>query len=478
MIPKIQKIYQCSNEVDSIIIVQDISVLTNSLLTKAEYNYLQKNHQTHTETKIHTFNRFDYQVFVVEVCNKHEGELLLEDMRKAAFKVLQNVKSFKIKNVQVKIYHFDETCLSAFLESVVLSSYVFDKYKTEKKPNLLENLFAEHELLHESEVNQLNILCEATCICRDMVNEPVNYLDALTITDEFASLAQNAGFSIEILNKKKIEALKMGGLLAVNSGSKTPPTFSIMEYKPKGAMNKKPLVFVGKGVVYDTGGLNIKTGSSMDDMKCDMAGAAAVATALYAIAKSKIPLWVISVVPATDNRPGENAYTNGDIIYMHNGKSVEVLNTDAEGRLILADALSYVQKYKPQCVIDLATLTGSAVRAIGTVAMVGMNKDAKSEFELLQKCGNTTHERIIEFPLWEDYGTMIKSEIADLKNIGGAEAGSITAGKFLEHFTNYPWIHLDIAGPAYNGSVDSYRGIGGTGWGTRILFEFAKALAK
>lgn len=476
MIPKIQKIFQCSPDLDTIIIVKDINDLSKSMLTKAEFSYLKKNHETHSETKIHSFNRFDYHVFIVEVCSKNTDELLFEDMRKAAFKIVQNLKALKIKNVQLSILHYDLQCLQAFLESMVLSSYEFTKYKTEKTPNSLELIFAEHALLQENEVDELNIVCDATYRCRDMVNEPVNYLDAIKISEEFIELAQNAGCSIEVFNKKKIEALKMGGLLAVNSGSKTPPTFTVMEYKPKNAVNKKPLVFVGKGVVYDTGGLNIKTGNSMDGMKCDMAGAAAVATALYAIAKSHIAVWVISVVPATDNRPGENAYTNGDVIRMHNGKTVEVLNTDAEGRLILADALSYVQKFKPQCVIDLATLTGSAVRAIGSVAMVGMNKDAAKEFILLQNCGNKTHERIVEFPLWEDYGAMIKSDIADIKNIGGAEAGAITAGKFLEHFTSYPWIHLDIAGPAFTSSVDSYRGLGGTGWGTRILVEFAKSM--
>ncbi|MBU3926310.1 MAG: leucyl aminopeptidase family protein, partial [Bacteroidetes bacterium] len=178
------------------------------------------------------------------------------------------------------------------------------------------------------------------------------------------------------------------------------------------------------------------------------------------------------LIPATDNRPDGNAYTPGDVVMMHDGTTVEVLNTDAEGRMILADALSYAKIYDPELVIDMATLTGSAARAIGSVAMVGMKSKSDQEFDLLKKSGDLVHERIVEFPLWDEYKEMLKSEVADLKNIGGADAGAITAAKFLEHFTDYPYIHLDIAGPAFIAKRDSYRPIGGTGIGVRLLFDF------
>lgn len=224
----------------------------------------------------------------------------------------------------------------------------------------------------------------------------------------------------------------------------------------------------------DTGGINLKPGSSMQDMKCDMSGAAAVIGAIYAIAKTKLPVHVIGLIPATDNRIDAGAQVPGDIITMHNGTTVEVLNTDAEGRLILADALSFAKKYNPELVIDIATLTGSAHAAIGSYGMVGMGKNYKNYMEELKISGEKEAERIVEFPLWDDYNKLVESDMADLKNIGGANAGAITAGIFLSHFTNYPWIHLDIAGPAYLDTRNSYRGKGGTGWGVRILFRFLK----
>ena len=206
-----------------------------------------------------------------------------------------------------------------------------------------------------------------------------------------------------------------------------------------------------------------------------MGGAASVAGAIYSISKAKLPVHVIGLIPATDNRPGGNAYVPGDVVKMYNGKTVEVLNTDAEGRMLLADALSYAESYKPEFVVDLATLTGAAAVAIGKYGVVAMgNEESKFQMEQLKKSGEKVYERVVEFPFWDEYGEMIKSDIADLKNIGGRDGGAITAGKFLEHFTNYPWIHVDIAGPAYLGATDNYRGKGGTGVGVRLLFDFIK----
>jgi len=267
----------------------------------------------------------------------------------------------------------------------------------------------------------------------------------------------------------------MGGLIAVNKGSIDPPTFTIVEYKPEKPVNKKPIVLVGKGVVYDTGGLSLKpTPGSMDVMKCDMGGAACVVGAVYLAAMQKLKVHVIALVPATDNRPGMNAYAPGDVITMFDGTTVEVLNTDAEGRMILADALAYSNKYKPELVIDAATLTGAALRAIGTKATVIMGNADDKVFDALTKSGDDTHERVVRFPFWEDYGNDIKSTIADLKNLGGPNAGMITAGKFLEHFVKAPYIHMDIAGPAWLDAKEDYKGQGGTGTGVRLLYNFLK----
>ena len=267
----------------------------------------------------------------------------------------------------------------------------------------------------------------------------------------------------------------MGGLLAVNLGSIDPPTFTIMEYKPKNAKNKQPIILIGKGVVYDTGGLSLKpTPNSMDLMKSDMAGAAAVGGALYAIAKAKLPVHVIGLVPATDNRPGGNAYAPGDVITMYNGLTVEMVNADAEGRMILADALAYAQSYNPLLVIDLATLTGSAIAAIGSAAIAAMGTADEKTKDELKQAGANVFERLAEMPFWDDYDEQIKSEIADMKNLGGPYAGSITAGKFLARYVNYPWMHFDIAGPSFLTTKDSYRLKGGTGVGVRLLFDFIK----
>jgi leucyl aminopeptidase len=271
----------------------------------------------------------------------------------------------------------------------------------------------------------------------------------------------------------------MGGLLAVNLGSITEPTFIIMEYKSPDAQNDKPLVLVGKGVMYDTGGLSLKpTGNSMDYMKCDMAGSAAVVGGIAALAKAKLPIHVIGLIPAVENRPGGDAFVPGDIITQYDGTTVEVLNTDAEGRLILADALAYAKQYDPGLVLDFATLTGAAARAIGQTGTVFMGTAEKACRRMVKKVGKKTGERMVKFPLWEEHGEMMDSEIADLKNLGGEFAGASSAGKFLQHFTDYPWLHFDIAGPAFLKSANHYRPAGGTGVGVRFIYTFAKQWLK
>lgn len=362
-------------------------------------------------------------------------------------------------------------------EGIALANYQFIKHKpgAKKSANTLQSVIIANSPVNAAAVAELNHVCEATLLARDLVNEPVNMLNATGLADAFKKMGKTAGFRVEVLNKTKIRQLKMGGLLAVNAGSVDEPTFSIMEYKPKRAKNKKPYVLVGKGVVYDTGGLSLKpTPNSMDMMKCDMAGGAAVGCALYAIAKSKLNIHVIGLVPATDNRPGFNAFAPGDIITMMDGSTVEMLNSDAEGRMILADALHYAKRYKPELVIDIATLTGAAMAAIGTAGMIGMGTATQDQKNKLQRSGYNVHERIAEFPFWDEYDELMKSDIADQKNIGGALAGAITAGKFLAKFTDYPYYHLDIAGPAFLSAKENYKTKGGTGVGVRLFFDFLK----
>lgn len=368
----------------------------------------------------------------------------------------------------------------AMAEAVVLANYQFLNYKTEPKKNSLRHttLYSE-EKNGEAAVKSGQKMAEATQVARDLVNEPVITLTAPELAARAEKLGKKYGFKVEVFNKAKIQSLKMGGLLSVNLGSILPPTFTIMEWAPKNATNKEPVVLVGKGVVYDTGGLSLKpTANSMDFMKSDMAGAAAVIGTMCALASLEVPYRVIGLVPATDNRPGQNAYTPGDVITMFDGSTVEVLNTDAEGRLLLADALSYAKKYKPSLVIDLATLTGAAVVALGHHGIAMMSNADKAVKEKFSASGEATYERVVELPLWEEYGNALKSEVADIKNVGGRPAGSITAGKFLEHFVDYPWIHLDIAGPSYLFSGESYRPKGGTGVGVRLLTHYIQNLSE
>lgn len=416
--------------------------------------------------------KFDYLkstngfIFFIKDDQKHE------ELRVAGNKVF----SFLTKENNSLTFVGEAEFLYFLAEGVLLSSYQFIKYfkEAEKKQIGLTEIKLPSDF-SQKKIDELTAITKAVFWARDRVNEPVSHLNATQLAEQISLLGVDCGLSVQILEKTQIESLKMGGLLAVNKGSIDPPTFTIVEYKPEKPINKKPIVLVGKGVVYDTGGLSLKpTPGSMDVMKSDMAGAACVVGAIYLAALQKLKVHVIALVPATDNRPGMNAYTPGDVITMYDGTTVEVLNTDAEGRMILADALAYSNKYKPELVIDAATLTGAALRAIGTKASIIMGNAEDKVFHALDKAGNEVHERVVRFPFWDDYAKEMKSTIADLKNIGGPNAGMITAGKFLEHFVKSPYIHMDIAGPAWLDGKEDYKGQGGTGAGIRLLYNFLK----
>ena len=387
-----------------------------------------------------------------------------------------NVRAAIPKGATDLAIHGSQKNTFSLIEGVLLSGYQFNKYfgDKEKRDSKLTNLLVEEGFGEEALEELLNI-SKAVFWARDMVNEPVSFLNAEQLAEEISVLEAEADLTITVLEKAQIEALKMGGLLAVNQGSIDPPTFTMVEYKGENAINSKPIILVGKGVVYDTGGLSLKpTPNSMDIMKSDMGGAACVAGAIYLTALQKLPVHVIALIPATDNRPGLNAYAPGDVVTMYNGKTVEVLNTDAEGRMILADALSYSDKFDPEVVIDAATLTGAAHRAVGAHATCIMGNADERFFDQLEKAGNDCYERLVRFPFWSEYGEELKSPIADLKNLGGPTAGMVTAGKFLENFVKAPYIHLDIAGPAWLDKQNAYRTQGGSGVGVRLLYHFLK----
>ena len=423
--------------------------------------------------KLILLNRFTQCDIIVLPDAAKIGDSQLEGWRICGFEIHEIACRNKWQEMIIVDYTGHPGWIEALAEGIALSNYQFLKYYS--KPDDKKHSFRLLGIANGDPdiIRLMNARIHAVTIARDLVNEPVNYLNAIQLGEDLTDLCQETGLSVEILDKTQIESLRMGGLLAVNRGSIDPPRFIIISWEPENPVNESPLVLVGKGVTFDTGGLTIKpTPGSMDEMKSDMAGAAAVAGTLIALARLNLQVRTIGLIPATDNRPDGNACAPGDVIRMHNNTTVEVLNCDAEGRLILADALSYAGKYKPGLVIDLATLTGSAQVTLGSQASAVMGTAPEETIDQLIQAGFFVHERLVRFPLWDEYAKLLESEIADMKNIGGRYAGAITAGKFLERFIDFPWIHLDIAGTAFLTSRESYRGIGGTGTGVRLLLEF------
>jgi leucyl aminopeptidase len=478
MKPAIHKITQILPDQSVIIILGKNEIPEWLKLAKSEKEFVLK--QLIAKEEYAIINSYYKNTYIVRINETGSEYKQKEELRKTAFNLRKVIKSNNHSELVIASYKAFKGAIEALTEGLVLSFYTFDKYKT-KKESGEKKTYPSKLLLYQGpddeDLKWLTDLTDSVYFVRDLINEPVNHLNAPALAEEIKKIGISSGFRVEVLNKGKIETLKMGGLLAVNKGSLDPPVFCILEWKPEKALNASPLVLVGKGIVYDTGGLNIKTGDYMDNMKADMAGAAAVTGVLSTIARTGIPLHVIGLIPATDNRPGGNAYTQGDIITMYNKMNVEVGNTDAEGRLILADAISYSSKFKPELIIDIATLTGSAAMTFGVQAIAVMGNADRKYFRLLEECGNEVYERTAELPFWEEYGELIKSDIADIKNVGGREAGAITAGKFLENFTEYPMIHMDIAGTGSLKKDDFYRLKDGPGSGVRLLSTFLKKYA-
>ncbi|MBK8500097.1 MAG: leucyl aminopeptidase [Flavobacteriales bacterium] len=462
---------------DTLVLLDNPAQLRNLDLERADRQYLTE--QLEADPSMAACD-ISGRLVLVHLSNTKNRTQQLEKARRAGDAMALRLNAGKRNEAQVVSLQDDAELTLALVEGTVLGSYAFRKYKSDEKgaPSL-EKLGIVAKEVTAAQVDELGDLCEAVFTARDLVNEPVSFLNAKQLASEIRNLSRNAGFKVEVLGKERIQALGMGGLLAVNKGSIDDPAFCILEWKPKNAVNKKPMLLVGKGVVYDTGGLSLKpTPNSMDQMKCDMAGAAAVACAISVAARQELPVHIVGLVPATDNRLGGNAYAPGDVILMHSGLTVEVLNTDAEGRMILADALSFGEQYKPELVITVATLTGAAMRAIGTYGVATMGTASDNEFKRLEEAGDTTYERVARLPFWDEYGEEIISDVADIKNLGSDLAGAQTAGKFLARFTTHPFIHLDIAGPAFLTKKDGYRTKGGTGVGVRLLYQLIKQRAE
>ncbi|MDH4171575.1 MAG: leucyl aminopeptidase [Acidimicrobiia bacterium] len=327
-------------------------------------------------------------------------------------------------------------------------------------------------------VERGRVLADAVAWARDLVNEPGGSLTPPSFARAAGRMARRVGLKVKIMDAKAIEAAKLGGLLGVNRGSKQPPRLVQLTYEPA----DKPrgtLALVGKGITFDAGGLSIKTGAGMMTMKCDMGGGAAVLGAMSAIGQLAPPVRVVAYVPMTDNMLGDDATRPGDVLTIRNGKTVEVLNTDAEGRLILADALSLASEAEPDAIVDLATLTGACMVALGP-QIAGLMGNHDGWRDQLLAASDRSGERVWSLPLPADYRELLDSTVADLKNIGGPHGGALTAGLFLKEFVadDIPWAHLDIAGPAFGDRETPLGPAGASGFGVRLLVELAQEFAK
>ena len=374
-----------------------------------------------------------------------------------------------------------EASAEAITEGALLGLYSFTKYKKPEYEDVEEMLIVVREKekvpILESAVDKGKVVAEATTLARDMVNEPANYMTPSQMAEAAKEIASNYNLEFKVFDREDMEAMGMGALLGVAKGSNQPPKLITLAYKGD-ERSEKALGFLGKGITFDSGGISIKPSEGMGEMKDDMAGAAAVMTALGAIAQLKPKINVTAIIPTTENLPSGTALKPGDVLKAMNGKTIEVISTDAEGRLILADALSYAQKIGLSPLIDLATLTGACRVALGTLysGLFGNNQDLVDK---VIRAAERAGERMWQMPMPEEYKEQNKSEIADVKNTGNRYGGAITAALFLAEFVaNTPWVHIDIAGTAYLMEESRYIIKGATGVGVRTLVELALSEAK
>jgi leucyl aminopeptidase len=363
---------------------------------------------------------------------------------------------------------------AAFALGIVLRAYSFDRYKKaedngerKKKPGTIA-IAVPDPVAARKAWNRTSEIAEGVNLARDLVNEPANIMGPTEYAQR-ASELRALGVSVDVLGEKELKKLEMGALLGVAQGSIRPPRVVVLQWNG-GKKNEKPLVFIGKGVVFDSGGISIKPAGGMEDMKGDMAGAAAVIGLIRALAGRKAKVNAVGIVGLVENMPSGNAQRPGDIVTAMSGQTVEVINTDAEGRLVLADLLTYVQRrFKPRFMIDLATLTGAIIVALGH-HHAGMFSTDDELAEALSAAGDETGERVWRMPLGSDYDKMIDSKFADMKNVGGRDAGAITGAQFLKRFVkDIPWVHLDIAGTAMGSPQTEINRSWASGYGVRLL---------
>jgi leucyl aminopeptidase len=407
----------------------------------------------------------------------------LETLRRAAATAAKRARALKLDDAAFVLPISESSAArtaaaEAAVEGAALGLYRFDRHKTDAESHELATFTLVHD--DEEEVSTGATtgvkLAAAAILARDLANEPSNEATPEYLAEKAREIAERYGMQATILDRVGIEAEGLAGLATVGRSSTNEPRFIVLEHR-KGGDGDPPVILVGKAVTFDSGGISIKPSSGMEDMKFDMSGGAAVLGAMEAVGSLDLALNVVALVPATENLPGGDAFKPGDVLKLHSGKTVEIVTTDAEGRLILADALSYARRYDPAAVVDCATLTGACYVALGDHASGLMGYDDALIAEI-QNAGEASGERAWRLPLFKEYTEQIKGNTADLRNSGGRYGGALTAGAFLKEFTDYPWVHLDIAGTAYNSKQkNAYTPKGASGTPARLLVEFLRGRA-
>jgi len=365
----------------------------------------------------------------------------------------------------------------AFVEGLVLGSYRFLDYKSDKSDETIMNSITLINDPGRAGVERGKVIADAVCFVRDLASHPSNVVTPSRLATEAKSISRKYGMTCKVLGREQFTKMGMGAFAAVARGTDEPPKFIVMEYKG-GKQGESPIAFVGKGITFDTGGISIKPSQAMYEMKYDMCGAAAVLGIMQAIGELKLKANIVGAIAATENMPGGHATKPGDIVKAYNGKTIEIQNTDAEGRLILADALSYVAKqYRPQHIVNYATLTGAVIVALGHLASAVMGNDS-ALIEAIKAAGESSGERVWELPLWDEYSEDVKSKVADIKNVGARrQAGTIAGGAFLKEFVEETsWAHVDIAGTAMWDKEKPYKPAGPSGVGVRLSLELLNIL--
>lgn len=406
----------------------------------------------------------------------------VDKFREFFSKLIISINGEKVNNVQVqlpsylffkKFFNSEEYFYQTFIEGIKLGNYTFNKYKTDKKsPSKMKINFAPPSKHIKIAIENGDKLIKSVDFAKELSNEPAITLTPLELVKQTKKVLSPLGIKVTAMNTTELKKRKMNSLLAVAEGSDNPPYLMILHYNPANKSSRK-IALVGKGVTFDSGGYSIKPSDSMIEMNADMAGASTVIGTVMAAAKLNLQVEIIGVIPTVENMISGRAYKPGDIISTSSGKTIEVKNTDAEGRLILADALEYASKLKPDEIIDFATLTGAVVVALGEFT-AGLFTKSDKIAETLTSSGERTFERVWRLPFWDDFNEGLKSELADTSNLGPRWGGAITAGKFLEKFVNpdIPWAHVDLAGPALKHKFRSYTEKYNTGFGVRLMIDY------